>query len=31
MDMKHHQDITRKLKVLNHAKKIKNVAKACRY
>ena len=25
------QDIARKLRVLNHAKKIGNIAKACRY
>lgn len=31
MNIQHPQDITRKLKVFNHAKKIKNVSKACRY
>jgi transposase InsO family protein len=31
MNIKHQQDITRKLKVLNHAEKISNVAKTCRY
>ena len=31
MNIKHQQDITRKLKILNHAKKIGNIAKTCRY
>lgn len=31
MNIKHQQDISRKLKVLNHAKEINNVAKTCRY
>ena len=31
MNRKAQQDIARKLKVLNHAKEIKNIAKTCRY
>ena len=31
MNLKHQQDISRKLKVLGHARDIKNVAKTCRY
>jgi len=31
MNIKHQQDITRKLKILNYAKKIGNIAKTCRY
>jgi len=31
MNIKHQQNITRKLKVLKHTQKIKNIAKICRY
>lgn len=31
MDRKTHHDITRKLKILNYAKKTGNIAKTCRY
>jgi len=31
MNIKHQQDIVRKLKTLNHAKKIGSIAKTCRY
>jgi putative transposase len=31
MNLKHQQDISRKLKVLGHTRDIKNVAKTCRY
>ncbi|SEL44338.1 Helix-turn-helix domain-containing protein [Colwellia chukchiensis] len=31
MNSKHQQEITRKFKVLNHAQKIKNIAKTYRY
>lgn len=31
MDRRAEHDISKKLKVLNHAKKIGNIAKTCRY
>ena len=31
MNKKHQQDIARKLKILNHAESIANIAKTCRY